>query len=80
LQSSVTGATGTELAAELHRTTREIVAYGLDRIDPERDIRILLIEAAKRVLPESPERISAATLRLLNEMSVEVRTGARSQK
>jgi len=25
------GATGTELAAELHRTTREIVAYGLDR-------------------------------------------------
>ena len=28
------GATGTELAAELHRTTREVVAYGLDRIDP----------------------------------------------
>jgi NADH:quinone reductase (non-electrogenic) len=25
------GATGTELAAELHRTTREVVAYGLDR-------------------------------------------------
>jgi NADH dehydrogenase len=70
------GATGTELAAELHRTTREIVSYGLDRIDPERDIRILLIEAAKRVLPELPERISAATLRLLNEMNVEVRTGA----
>ena len=29
------GATGTELAAELHRTTRAVVAYGLDRIDPE---------------------------------------------
>ena len=29
------GATGVELAAELHRTTREVVAYGLDRIDPE---------------------------------------------
>jgi NADH dehydrogenase len=28
------GATGTELAAELHRTTREVVSYGLDRIDP----------------------------------------------
>ena len=25
------GATGVELAAELHRTTREVVAYGLDR-------------------------------------------------
>jgi NADH dehydrogenase len=71
------GATGTELAAELHRTTREIVAYGLDRIEPERDIRILLIEAAERVLPELPERISGATLRLLHEMGVEVRVGAR---
>ena len=29
------GATGTELAAELHRTTRQVVAYGLDRIDVE---------------------------------------------
>jgi NADH dehydrogenase len=28
------GATGTELAAELHRTVRAVVAYGLDRIDP----------------------------------------------
>ena len=34
------GATGVELAAELHRTTREVVAYGLDRIDPDKDIRI----------------------------------------
>ena len=33
------GATGVELAAELHRTTREVVAYGLDRIDPERTCR-----------------------------------------
>ena len=42
------GATGTELAAELHRTAREIIAYGLDRIDPQRDLRIVLIEAADR--------------------------------
>jgi len=34
------GATGTELAAELHRTTRQLVAYGLDRIDPEKDLKI----------------------------------------
>ena len=39
------GATGTELAAELHRTVREVVAFGLDRIDPEHDIRIILVEA-----------------------------------
>ena len=71
------GATGTELAAELHRTLREAVAYGLDRIIPERDIRIVLIEAADRVLPGLPERISDATSRLLDDMGVEVRTGAR---
>jgi NADH dehydrogenase len=71
------GATGTELAAELHRTLREVVAYGLDRIDPQRDSRIVLIEAANRVLPGLPERISEATQRLLDRMGVEVHTGAR---
>jgi NADH dehydrogenase len=70
------GATGTELAAELHRTARDVVAYGLDRVDPERDIRIVLIEAADRVLPGLPDRISKATHHLLDEMGVEVRTGA----
>lgn len=71
------GATGTELAAELHRTTREVVAYGLDHIDPERDIRVVLIEAASRILPGLPERISEATHRLLDQIGVSVRTGAR---
>ena len=71
------GATGTELAAELYRTTREVVAYGLDRIDPQRDIRITLIEAAPRILPGLPERISKATHRLLAEMGVEIRAGAK---
>ena len=71
------GATGTELAAELHRTVRSVVAYGLDRIDPERDIRIVLVEAAPRILPALPERISAATLALLRQMGVEVRTGTK---
>ncbi len=71
------GATGTELAAELHETARAIIAYGLDRIDPERDIRIVLIEAAERILPALPERISSATLDLLNKIGVEVRVNAR---
>ena len=71
------GATGTELAAELHRTLHEVVAYGLDRINPERDLRIVLIEAANRVLPGLPERISKAAHRQLEGMGIEVRTGAR---
>jgi len=71
------GATGTELAAELHRTVRAVVAYGMNRIDPARDIHIVLIEAAPRILPALPERISTATLDLLHSLGVEVRTGAR---
>ena len=71
------GATGTELAAELHHTARAIIAYGLDRIDPERDLRIVLIEAGDRILPALPQRISESTHDLLAKLGVEVRTGAR---
>jgi len=67
-------ATGTEMAAELHRTTREVVAFGLDRIDPEKDIHITLIEAADRVLPPLPPRISDATTQLLNSLQADIRT------
>lgn len=69
------GATGTELAAELHHSARALVAYGLDRIDPEKDIRITLIEAAPRILPGLPERISEAARRLLEGIGVGVTTG-----
>jgi NADH dehydrogenase len=71
------GATGTELAAELHRAARQLVAYGLDRIDPERDIRITLIEAAPRILPALPERLSEAATRLLERLGVQVLAGTR---
>ena len=71
------GATGVELAAELHHTTREVVAYGLDRVDADKDIRLALIEAAPRVLPALPERLSASTERLLRKLGVEVHTEAR---
>jgi len=71
------GATGVELAAELHRTTRELVAYGLDRIDPERDVHIHVIEAAERILPALPERLSRGVEELLRSLAVEVHSGAR---
>src|SRR5271155_1191195 len=71
------GATGTELAAELYQSAREMVAYGLDQVDPDRDIRIILIEGASRILPALPERISTATLAILKKLGVEVRTDAR---
>jgi NADH:ubiquinone reductase (H+-translocating) len=71
------GATGTELAAELHYTTRQLVAYGLDRIDPDKDIKISLIEAADRILPALPERLSNAALRLLENLGVHVHTASK---
>jgi NADH:quinone reductase (non-electrogenic) len=71
------GATGVELVAELHKATRTLVSYGLDRIDPERDIRLNLIEAGPRILPALPERIASAAHELLKSRQVHVRTGAR---
>jgi len=71
------GATGTELAAELHRATRQLVAYGMDRIDPERDLRLTLIEAAPRILPALPERLSEAATKLLEGLGVSVMAGTR---
>ncbi len=71
------GATGVELAAELHRTTREVVAYGLDWVDPDKDMKISLIEAAERVLPALPERLSKPTEKLLAKQAVDVHTSAK---
>jgi NADH dehydrogenase len=71
------GATGVELAAQLHNTTRELVAYGLDRIDPEKDVKINVIEAADRILPVLPERLSEAALKLLRGLGVLVHTSSR---
>jgi len=71
------GATGTELAAELHKTTRQLVAFGLDRIDPDKDIKINLIEAAPRILPALPERVAKAAKGLLESLGVRIHTNAR---
>src|SRR5262249_9456826 len=72
------GATGTELAAELHYTTRQLVAYGLDRIDPEKDIKIHLIKAAAhRILPALPERPPIAAWKLLESLSVHVHAASK---
>ena len=71
------GATGAELAGELHQTARDVIAYGMDRIDPERDLKIVLIEAADRILPALSARISEATRELLEKIGVDVRVGAR---
>ncbi len=74
------GATGVELAAELHNTTRELAAYGLDRIDPDRDVKLTIIEAAERVLPALPQDISLEVQRQLAELNVTLQLGERVTK
>ncbi|WP_435659335.1 NAD(P)/FAD-dependent oxidoreductase [Methylobacillus flagellatus] len=71
------GATGVELSAELHNTTRELAAYGLDKIDPDKDIKISLIEASDRVLPALPPKLSQAVDYELRKLRVHVYTGER---
>lgn len=71
------GATGVELAAELHDTTRELSAYGLEKIDPDKNLKLLIVEASDRILPGLPPRLSAAAAERLTELGVEVHTNER---
>jgi len=69
------GATGVELAAELHHAAHELAAYGLDRIQPK-DMHITVIEAGPRGLPALPERISVPVHKTLEKLGITVMTNA----
>jgi NADH:ubiquinone reductase (H+-translocating) len=71
------GATGVELAAELHHVTRQLVAFGLDRIVPEKDVKISIVEANERILSMLPERIAKGAQRQLEKLNVSLHTGKR---
>ena len=71
------GATGVELAAEVRHCTRAHASYGLEYLEPERDVHLTLIEAAVRILPPLSEEIAKAATELLRKLDVEVRTGER---
>ena len=68
------GATGVELAAELHAAARVLGNYGFDHIDPEKDLQIVLVEAGPRLLAQLPERLGLAAERELRKLAVEVHT------
>ncbi len=69
------GATGVELAAELHNTTRVLAAYGLDHFDPEKQIHLSIIEAGPRILAGLPDYLADATHDILNSLNVDVLCG-----
>jgi NADH dehydrogenase len=66
------GATGVELAAEIRQTTRAHAGYGLDKLDPAKDIHLTLLEAAPRILPQLNERVAKAATELLAQLDVQV--------
>jgi len=71
------GATGVELAAEIRQTTGAHASYGLDYLDPEKDIRQTIVEAAPRILPQLSEHVAEAATGLLKKLDIDVRTGER---
>ncbi len=69
------GPTGVELAGALAEIARYTLTADFRHISPE-SARVVLLEAAPRVLPAYSERLSAAARRQLERIGVEVRTGA----
>ena len=68
------GATGVELAAELHAAARILGNYGFENINPEKDLQIVLVEAGPRLLAQLPERLGLSAERELRKLAVEVYT------
>lgn len=71
------GATGVELAAELHSAAQRAAHYGVVGINPERDLRLTLVEAAPRLLPPLSPRLAAKAEAELRKIGVDVLTGER---
>lgn len=68
------GPTGVELAGAVAELARTVLATEFRRIDTVKT-RVLLIEMAPRILTSFSEETSAAAVRQLEGMGVEVRTG-----
>ena len=66
------GATGVELAAELHAAARVLGNYGFENINPEKDLQIVLVEAGPRLLAQLPERLGESALRELRKLAIDV--------
>jgi len=66
------GATGVELAAELHNTIRLLAAYGLESFDPGTQIKLTLVEAGPRILPGLPGHVAEGALQTLHDLGVDV--------
>jgi len=69
------GPTGVEMAGALSELIRLVLVRDYPRLDIK-DVRVLLLEAADRLLGGFPPRLSEAAARTLRRKTVEVRCGA----
>lgn len=69
------GPTGVEMAGAIAELAHKTLASDFRHIDP-RDARILLVEAAPRILLAFPEALAAKAERALTRLGVEVKTNA----
>lgn len=65
------GATGTELAAQLHHVANLAHSYGMTALSAKR-LQLTIIEAGPRILPALPERIAGAAKQALEKIGVQV--------
>ncbi len=70
------GPTGVEMAGALGEIARYTMVRDFRRIDPSQ-ARILLLDAAPRILPSFADSLSAKALRKLQAIGIEVRTGTK---
>lgn len=70
------GATGTELAAQLHHIANLARSYGMPQMSSKRLV-ISIIEAGERILPALPERIAHSAKKALTKLGIKVLEGTR---
>ncbi|MEM6819708.1 MAG: NAD(P)/FAD-dependent oxidoreductase [Pseudomonadota bacterium] len=73
------GATGVELAADMHNVVGRLREYGFEHFSKER-LSVSIVEAAPGLLPRLPERIGVSVKRELERIGVKVYVGTRVAK
>lgn len=74
------GATGVELAAELREAGGIYANYGFIHLVPDIDVKITILEGAKRILTPLSERVSAGAAQILTKRNIEVVTNCRANR
>lgn len=70
------GATGVELAADMHNVVSRLREYGFEQLSQER-LSVSIIEAAPELLPRLPDRIGISVHKELSRIGVKVYTSTR---